>query len=204
MLPKYMPTKDKHIRDALINYLKDKYRFKDKTRIVEELGLNHGETRVDVAVVNGVIHGFEIKSDLDTLDRLALQIVLYNSVLDQATLVVGKKHLMEAMYLVPDWWGILVAKLDINGCTKLINIREATNNPEKKSSAIVKLLWKDEAISILEQYNCAAGFYSKARKVIYDRLLEAIDEPVLFASVRDCLIAREGWRPDEPPVLNDD
>ena len=37
------------------------------TRIVDDLGLRHGVARVDVAVVNGIIHGYELKSDKDNL-----------------------------------------------------------------------------------------------------------------------------------------
>jgi len=40
------------------------------TLIVEELGLCQGIARVDLAVVNGSVHRYEIKSESDTLTRL--------------------------------------------------------------------------------------------------------------------------------------
>lgn len=69
--------------------------------VVEELGLCRGRVRVDLAVVNGSLHGYEIKSDRDSLDRLAGQADVYSKVLDQVTLVVGERHLAHAMDRVP-------------------------------------------------------------------------------------------------------
>ena len=51
------------------------------TRIVEELGLCQGVARVDLAVVNGTIHGYEIKSERDTLTRLSGQAEIYNHII---------------------------------------------------------------------------------------------------------------------------
>ena len=49
------------------------------------------QVRIDIAVVKGALHGFEIKSDFDNLKRLARQVDLYSQVLDRATLVVGER-----------------------------------------------------------------------------------------------------------------
>jgi hypothetical protein len=59
-------------------------------RIIEELGVVHGKSRIDIAVINGLMHGYEIKSDKDTLQRLPEQMNMYNSVFNKVTLVVGK------------------------------------------------------------------------------------------------------------------
>ncbi|MDA8118743.1 MAG: sce7726 family protein, partial [Gammaproteobacteria bacterium] len=73
------------------------------TVVLDELGICRGEVRVDVAVVNGEIHGYEIKSDRDSLRRLASQVELYSKVLDQATLVAGERHFDAAAALLPEW-----------------------------------------------------------------------------------------------------
>jgi hypothetical protein len=104
--------KDIHIRTALKSKLLSHYAKDPSTLIVDELGLRHGAARVDVAVINGVIHGFELKSDCDTLKRLPSQIKVYNSVLDRITLVVGNRHLKDSINLVPKWWGIKGPKQD--------------------------------------------------------------------------------------------
>src|SRR3990167_10801492 len=108
-------TNDASIRVVLRENLKDNYQNDPETAIFEELGVAHGAARVDIAVVNGIMHGYEVKSDLDTLRRLPEQIEVYNSVFDKMTLVVGKSHLYEAIKIIPDWWGVVVAKVDENG-----------------------------------------------------------------------------------------
>src|SRR5438105_15140559 len=83
---------DSDVRRAL--HLTELVRHTDgDPRVVNKLGLIHGEVRVDVAVINGVVHGFEIKSDADTLNRLQRQAAAYERVLDLMTLVAPMRHL---------------------------------------------------------------------------------------------------------------
>ena len=72
--------KDQDIRSVLNQKLEKKYRDAD-TIIINELGLLQGLCRVDVAVINGIIHGYEIKSEADTLERLPLQAKLWINLL---------------------------------------------------------------------------------------------------------------------------
>ena len=66
--------RDSDIREVLLDSWQKKYFSDESTRVFEELGLCQGDARVDVAVVNGSIHGFEIKSERDSLDRLSNQL----------------------------------------------------------------------------------------------------------------------------------
>src|SRR5713226_6200533 len=77
--------KDSQIRDALKSDLLARYSQDPDTVIIDELGLRHGASRIDVVVVNGNLHGFELKSDRDTLKRLPRQTGIYNSILDFVT-----------------------------------------------------------------------------------------------------------------------
>src|SRR5271157_4235418 len=154
----FAPTNDKVIRTALKEKLWEEHGQESQVRIIEELGITHGAARVDIAVVNGIIHGYELKSDLDTLLRLPEQMRIYNSVLDQVTLVVGKNHLHEAINTVPEWWGITIAKvIDSSGAISFCKIREAEDNPEKNSVDIASLLWREEALQILEDIDQSRG-----------------------------------------------
>ena len=65
----------------------------DDGRVFEEVGLLQGEARPDFLLVNGSLHGYEIKSDLDTLRRLDNQIRVYSKVLDLVTIVATPRHL---------------------------------------------------------------------------------------------------------------
>jgi len=60
-------------------------------------------------VVNGKLHGYEIKSDADTLKRLPAQAEVYSAVFDLVTIVVGEHHLDTVRAIVPEWWGIVKA-----------------------------------------------------------------------------------------------
>jgi hypothetical protein len=197
-------TNDKVIRSALKKNLENKYSKDLHAKVIEELGITHGAARVDIAVVNGVLHGYELKSDLDTLYRLPEQVKIYNSVLDQVTLVVGKNHLHEAIKIIPDWWGIVIAKIvDPGGVVSFCNIREATENPNRDSVSIAKLLWKFEALCILEKEGHAKGVRSKPRKEIYERLAMVLDQDTLRAEVREHLLSRVNWRSEKRCTLND-
>lgn len=84
-------TSDADVRRALRRQLAQDH-HPPATRIIEELGLDEGSVRIDVAVVNGRLLGYEIKSDRDTLDRLREQACVYCSVFDEVVLVAGKRH----------------------------------------------------------------------------------------------------------------
>ena len=117
------PMDDICLRAALKNKILDRYLKHPTTVIIDELGLSHNTARIDLAVVNGIIHGYEIKSDRDTLRRLPLQIDIYNAVLDRVTLVVGEKHLKKASNAIPEWWGIKLAEMGPRRAVHFTNIR---------------------------------------------------------------------------------
>ena len=192
----FLLTNDQVIRTALKKSLEEQCSGHIDTKVIEELGIIHGEARVDIAVVNGIIHGYELKSDKDTLNRLPGQIKVYNAVLDRVTLVVGKSHLQEAIRIIPEWWGITVAKkISSGGDVAFYNIRGADDNPNQdRAVAMAALLWRQEALSILEKLGAADGFRSKTRSVIYKRLAEVLESDVLYRTVRDHLRSRLNWR----------
>jgi hypothetical protein len=197
-------TSDQLIRTALKESLRKTHKEDHQTKIIEELGVTHGAARVDIAVINGSIHGYELKSDIDTLYRLPSQMRYYNSVFDRITLVVGKSHLHEAIKIVPEWWGITIAKIISSGEVLFCNIREAEQNPDQANVAVAALLWRDEALRMLEESGQARGLRSKTRNVIYARLAEVLDEDTLKSKVRERLCTRVAWRSEIPYMPNDD
>lgn len=199
---KLVPTNDLIIRSALMEALRKLYAQDKKLRIIEELGVSHGTARIDIAVVNGIMHGYEIKSDQDTLQRLPEQMNIFNTVFDKVTLVVGKSHLYNAINIIPDWWGIIVAKADSNGSIIFNIIREGENNKGQDSVSIARLLWREEALKILEETGKAQGFYSKPRASIYEKLSTVLDQETLSAKVRETIFFRSEWRLDAPLVTN--
>lgn len=180
--------RDGDIRGALLDKLTGRF---PGDRICPEMGLCLGATRVDVAVVNGHLHGYEIKSERDTLARLDGQVQLYGQVLDYATIVASPKHLERVAELVPSWWGLLAATEKRDGDIRLREVRRARKNTTPDPLSIAQLLWRDEAAAVLE----ARGEQVKrteTRWILWDRLA-ALPLHELQSVVREQLKARPGW-----------
>lgn len=186
------------MRSALLRWLDSERGSDPSTLTIQELSL-FGQVRVDVAVVNGFLSGFELKSELDTLRRLPAQAEAYSRVFDLMTLVVAEKHHEKAIELVPKWWGIVIASTKATGVS-LEFLRQAERNPSVDSHSVVKLLWRGEALEELEHRGAATGFRSKTRSQVWHRLAELLPEAELRGVVRRRLKSRPGWRVGLPRV----
>ena len=195
--PHFATMKDTDIRQVVLLDLEREYESDPDTIIIEELGLCQGEARVDIAVVNGSIHGFEIKSDRDTLKRLPGQVQIYNRSLDSVTLVVGSKHLDNALKVIPKWWGVIEAKKrDQEILTRII--RPYQKNPSPDPEAIVQLIWRNEALGVLRKRNLHKGYVSKKKWILWERIMEKLPIDLLKEEVRTILKSRQNWRSAEP------
>lgn len=193
-------TNDGQIRLQLKRRLFSVYSGDPSTTILEELGLRHGYCRVDLVVVNGSLHGFEIKSDRDTFRRLNRQVETYNKTLDFVTLVTGQRHADRATGAVPDWWGIQIAEVGHRDGIKLFEVRKPSRNPSPDKLSIAKLLWREEALAFLGELSAVDGFRSKPRRLIYSRLVEVAETDHLRERVRERLRCRRDWRSAERQV----
>ena len=168
---------EKIIRASLKKKLEDE--FLHNRKIIDEFGVMHGLARIDVAVVtDSFLYGYEIKSDYDTLFRLPNQVRGYNAVFDQISLVVGKNHMIDAIDLVPDWWGISVASFNSDNAVTVHTVRRPESNPKQSAVSVARLLWKNEALDVLKKRKEDVGFRSKSRNIIYNKLASvlSIDE----------------------------
>lgn len=169
----------------------------DGTLIVEELGLCQGTARVDVAAVNGSVHGYEIKSEHDTLARLPGQSAIYNQALEFVTIVTAAAHSLKIRALIPPWWGIWIAVQDGDGI-RLEPVREPQRNPGISPFAQAQLLWRQEALQALESRGLAVGLKHKPRQQLWHRLARELTIEELGAVVRECLKKRAAWRVPAP------
>ena len=185
--------RDIDIRKVLLKSFQNQYKNDSDTLIIPELGLCQGDARVDLAVVNGLIHGYEIKSERDTLNRLSGQQYIYNKVLDCVTVVAGSSHLSKIKKTVPKWWGISEAKYN-NDKLIIVEVRPSKENSTVDPSALVQLLWRDEALSILKQRNLHMGVVSKPRNLMWGRLVECLSLEELRCEVRQKNKERQHWR----------
>jgi len=184
--------RDFEIRAALHQRLDRRYGEAENVRIVDEMGVLAGSCRIDIAVINGRLEGFEIKSERDDLKRLDRQASAYGLVFDRLTVVCAERHLEKAVASLPEWWGVEVAE----ACGESIAIvrwRQPRANPDLDLSAVAQLLWREEALTALERCGQAKGLRSKPRKVLWQALTETLSANALRALVREQLRQRQGW-----------
>jgi hypothetical protein len=182
---------DKQIRVALRNKVFRHYRLMPSALVLEEVGIRHGAARIDFLVVNGLLHGFELKGDTDNLNRLGNQIQIYSSALDRVTLVVGYRLADKALRMIPEWWGVKLASLGKRGGIHFRDARTPKNNPCVDKEAVVKLLWRNQALQVLEELGADEGVRSKTRKEIYARLAECADLDLIRVKTRYYLSLRK-------------
>lgn len=188
-----VPMRDIDVRMALHAKLAvDHAAELDDTLILDELGLC-GEVRVDIAVVNGALSGFELKSAKDNLRRLPRQVHVYSQVLDYAILVVADNHLQAAREIVKPWWGLTVAQ-SRGADVVLTEEREPRMNRSVDPLALAQLLWREEALEELTIRGADRGVRSKPRWAVWNRLTEVLEVDELRTVVRNRLKARPSWR----------
>jgi hypothetical protein len=193
-------VRDRDVRAALLAELGARHIGDDDTRIVQEMGLLRGQVRVDVAVINGELAGYEIKSPADTLQRLPQQQMAYSRVFDRVWLVTTPRLAEAAMPGLPEWWGILSIHSDADE-VRLSMLREADINPAPDPAAVAALLWREEALEELVDRGLAVGLRSKPRRMLVQRLTAALPSTELCAVVRQRLKRRDRWSLSPSPQM---
>ena len=190
-------TNDADIRFALHAKHLRHIKAHPDTLVIDELGLVHAKSRIDVAVINGCIHGYEIKSAKDTLDRLAAQIDIYRQTLQKLTIVAAPKHVAGTMTHAPEWCGVIAAEQGPRGGISFHVLRNAVANPEIDPVMMAHLLWRDEVIDILSQAGYAPKDLRRPRKQLYEMLCEAMTLREITAFIQSFMMQRQTWR-DRP------
>ena len=185
--------KDAEIRIALKRKLSRHLRRDSQAILIDELSVCAGEARVDIAVVNGSFHGYEIKSERDTLYRLAGQISAYNRALEKVSVVVAECHLEDVGRMVPGWWGIVLAEAGPRAI-RLRPRRRARVNPEIDALSVAQFLWRDEALRLLEDLGIDQGVRSKTAWDMLSRLAEQVPSKRMVRLVSAQIKARGEWR----------
>lgn len=205
--PRYGPTPgggDSRLRAAVSADLEfaAESPFEGERLIVNEFVI--GEVgRIDIAVIDAGMHGYELKSARDTLTRLPRQMDIYGKVFDYCTLVVAPCHLAGARAVLRRGWGLSVLEEDSTGSARLRKVRTAKANRGVRADVLVQLLWRNEALAALESVGADLGLRSKPRTDMWNRLCEVTDLVELKRIVRTTLRERQGWRDGVPRRAND-
>ncbi|MGR9055920.1 sce7726 family protein [Rhizobium leguminosarum] len=171
---------DAFIRAPLLQWLRALHPDSLDAKLLEEFKMPRPSARIDVALVNGEMTGFEIKSDRDTLTRLSLQIPAFSKFFDRVSLVTTKKHLAEARVKIPRWWGIIVFRED--GSFDVT--RSPKRNTKIDAASFLFALSKAELTSVARAARVSIPSASK-KDAIVEFLASSVGQPIL------CQLARE-------------
>jgi hypothetical protein len=195
--------RDRDIRTGLHIELERAHRhYASETLFIDELGLCQGNARIDLAVVNGSLSGYEIKSERDTLQRLPNQVEVYSRALDFVTIVASDSHIDKTISLIPEWWGVLATQSQ-QGDISFRLVRQPQSNPSVDPYSVAQLLWRPEVVAILSDLGITKGITGKSRRVLWQTLAETLPIDELRDCIRHTLKVRARWRSELPPSLRD-
>jgi len=180
-----MKLSDKQIRDPLYSFIES---ASNRIRILEELRIDN--SRADLLVVtDGILTGYEVKSDLDSYTCLKTQTADYSKFCDYCYAVVGRSHHQGIMERIPDFWGVMIiAAVGVN--FKVDVTRPATLNPKATLDRKLKLLWRRELVSISFR-NGLGKCSGKSRRFIIAKLKKNIEKNKLLREITDELFERD-------------
>lgn len=189
----FLIMNDSQVRYAFHTSILEEAHLCNETIILNELGLKNGESRADIAVFNGKMIGYEIKTEKDNLSRLTSQVKNYSQVFDKAFIIVAEKHVQEAKKIIPNWWGIYLIE-SANETYSFYNTRKAKINPSQDSFSIAQLLWKAEALEVANTFFKCNLKNNMNRQEIYEIISSKCRPKRLSKIVMAYLKKREGWR----------
>lgn len=170
---------DRDVRVHLHEFIQREVVKSPDTVVINELTLQRKTGRIDVAVVDTQLRGYEIKSQADTLERLARQTRVYGKVLDYLSIVADDRHLQHAVKAVPEFWGVYVW-LPGSGVGV---IREPRLNIDVDKSALAQLLWRDDALMLLKEHDAHKGMSSKPKWALWSKIATACPHAAIHAAV---------------------
>ncbi|HKO81263.1 MAG TPA: sce7726 family protein [Chitinophagaceae bacterium] len=186
--------RDIEIRQLLRSTQLSKYFADSESKVVEELKLPVAQARIDIAVINGHLHGFEIKSAVDTLQRLPGQITAYTKIFDYLSIVTEGKYYQKILDSTPDWISVYTCTEKAGKC-KIVQVRSGSKNKNKEGFFIAKLLWREELIEVLTEQKIS--FKQKERNwLLCEALANNMTVPELSKIVRTKLKQRIDWKLD--------
>lgn len=176
-------------------------------RLVDELAIPKRICLADIVAIpvsedasNG-LHGFEIKSEVDSLTRLESQIHYYSMVFKRCSLVVTEKHEAKAIAMIPDWWGVILALstgFDEYGEPLddiiLMQTREALENPAPLVPySLTQLLWRSELIDLVKTWSIDVA-KTGSKRVLRTAISKQLPLEELERTVITYLAEREEWK----------
>lgn len=158
--------------------------------IVDELLTPDGLARIDLALVNGKLAAYELKSDFDSLRRLPMQHAALGPYFDQLSVVVTGKHLDKASSIIPPWWGIFVGTHGGDD-VKITMVRNPRRNPERSLEKQLHFLWKEDLVELAKSLGLSSKKpYNLSKPALCSMLASASSTTVLGPALREAMKVR--------------
>lgn len=123
----------------------------DDAVLINEMVYANWSRRADLAVANGHLHAFEIKSDLDSLRRLEGQIAIYLERFDKLTVVIAPKYLSSVLEMAPPQVAVWCASEEDSG-VKIKVVRAGRMEKVKSRDVLIDYLLRDELYCFLSSH----------------------------------------------------
>lgn len=164
------------------------YKKDSSTIVVDEMCINNSTVRADLVAINGELHCFEIKSDVDTFKRLENQMKNYLEIFDKIYFVTTQKHITKISNILPECVGVYLIQTK-NRVISFEEFKKPTYNSNRDVYKILNLLWNIELKYLIKSLKIK-GFTKMQNKEIYDVILSRITEDKLHHYVRAILKLR--------------
>jgi hypothetical protein len=135
------------IYNSLLKNYKNEYSLKNTIALNE---FNIGKSIADFVLLNGEARIYEIKTELDNLEKLDTQVLDYCKFGDKVYIVTSSKHVNKLIELYDN---STIGIIELTSRNALKTIKEATSNEATFSYEILfKTLRKQEYLDIIEEY----------------------------------------------------
>jgi hypothetical protein len=171
-------TRDRDIRVALERWLLSK-QHNSPVRIIHEFPIPRPSARIDLALINGRISGYEIKSDVDSLTRLPSQLGSYGKIFEQLCVVTTPKKSRTVLENTPSWCGVLCYSDE----GKFKTLRKLKLNPNVDIECLLYSLSKKELLKIAAT---ASLNYVKTKNLKSEIISEIINNASRRSIIKNC------------------
>ena len=133
-----------------------------------------GHCKADLVILNGTGNAYEIKSERDSLNRLANQIAAYSRVFATVNVFVGDKHFQYVNRILPEHVGILT----LSSRYQISRRRQAYDDPKRTdTAAIFQAINQKEAARILKNVGATVPDVPNGRRYMVLKALFLELEP---------------------------
>ena len=168
----------------------------EDTAVFDELTIPRPAARVDMAVVNGRLEGFEIKSDGDSLDRLQRQIDSFQMVFEHMSVVTTERNLRKIRLKIPECWGIIVFEDNEN----FRIARKSKSNPFRNQENVLFLLNMAELKGIFRKCKNHPPISAVNKRQMIAQIVQKNSKKSIFSEVKSALKRREILTADRAAV----